>query len=139
MENSAVNTGSPVRRSETVEEERPVSATFWSAKVTHVLRIARKTITPQAAGSIVATSITDSAASAAASDSTNAMRICVPAIVGADSFSRPFSPNTSDPAMAAEESSESASPAPNENEPPLQHKRYSPPTTATWKGIIARG
>lgn len=41
--------------------------------------------------------------------------------------------------MAAEESSESASPAPNENEPPLQHRRCSPPTTATWKEIIARG
>ena len=86
MENSAVNTGSPVRKSETVDEGRPVSATFWSAKVTHVLRIARNAITPQAAGSIVATSTTGSTTSAIAADSTKAARICVPAIVGADSF-----------------------------------------------------
>lgn len=59
--------------------------------------------------------------------------LSIPALEGASEF--PSHPSTS----VAPTTATKMTPAPNENEPPLQHRRYSPPTTATWKGIIARG
>ena len=53
-------------------------------------------------------------------------------------LARPFSPNTSAQAMPTEPSSASASPAPNANDPPLEHSRNRPATTAIWNGRWCR-
>lgn len=59
--------------------------------------------------------------------------LSIPALEGASEF--PSHPSTS----VAPTTATKMTPAPNENEPPVQHRRCSPPTTATWKEIIARG
>lgn len=51
--------------------------------------------------------------------------LSMPALKGASVF--PSRPSTS----VAPTTTTRMMPAPNENEPPLQHRRYSPPATAT--------
>ena len=51
--------------------------------------------------------------------------LSMPALEGASEF--PSHPSTS----VAPTTATKMTPAPNENEPPLQHRRYSPPATAT--------
>ena len=121
--NAAVNTGSPVSSSDTVEDGNSVSATFCSMKVRQVLSSARKAIVPQATGCTAATFTGGSKTSAHARATTNEATICVPATVVASSCSKPRSPNTSAPANATEDSSARISPKPNEGAPPLLHKR----------------
>lgn len=53
------------------------------------------------------------------------MSLSTPTLEGASGF--PSRPSTS----VAPTTATKMTPAPNENEPPLQHRRYSPPATAT--------
>ena len=134
-----MNTGSPVSSSDTVVEERRSSAKLCRKNARQVENNAKNTMMPQATGRTAATSSIGSHARAHPRHSAKATAICVPATVTASSSASACLPNTSAPASATDDPKARSSPGPTARLPPWLHRRYRPPATPTWKGMMARG